>query len=389
MNLETVQQAIRDAGVDGWLFFDHHLRDPLAYRILDVTPAGIVSRRWYYFIPADGNPRKLVHKIESYHLDALPGTKSVYSGWMEQKKGLAELLAGARRIAMQYSPECAVPYVSMVDGGTLELIRACRVEVVTSADMVQRFEACWTQEQLDSHLDAGKLVDAIRRDAFRLIGDRYRSKSPVTEWEVQQFIAERFKAAGLFTDHGPNVSVNANASNPHYEPKPDSCSAISEGDIVLIDLWAKFNRPNAVYYDVTWMGFCGQSPPEPYRKVFGIVREARDRAVRRVQDGVASGAQLRGFEVDDAARNHIRDAGYAEFFFHRTGHSIGTEVHGSGANMDNLETHDDRRVIPWTCFSVEPGIYLPEFGVRSEVNVFVGERDARVTGETQENIVLI
>lgn len=389
MKLEAIQQAIRDAGVDGWLFFDHHVRDPLAYRILQLPVPPLVSRRWYYFIPATGEPRKLAHRIEAYHLDPLPGAKALYSSWSEQKTGVAALLAGAGRIAMQYSPECAVPYVAMVDAGTIELVRSSGVEIVTSADMVQRFEACWTQEQLDSHIEAGKLVDEIRRDAFRLIGDRIRGNSPVTEWEVQRFIADRFAAAGLFTDHGPNVSVNGNASNPHYEPQPGACSQIVAGDKVLIDLWAKFNRQSAVYYDVTWMGFCGQAPPSAFQDVFEIVRDARDAAVRCVQAAVSAGRPLHGFEVDDAARAHIRERGYGDYFFHRTGHSIGTEVHGSGANMDNLETHDERSVIPWTCFSVEPGIYLADFGVRSEVNVFVGEHEAIVTGEIQRDLVLI
>lgn len=389
MKLESIQQAIRDAGIDGWLFFDHHVRDPLAYRILELAPPVLVSRRWYYFIPAHGEPRKLVHRIESYHLDPVPGEKTLYSGWAEQKTGLSGLLAGAKRIAMQYSPECAVPYVAMVDAGTVELVRGCGVDIVTSADLVQRFEACWTQEQLESHLEAGKLVDRTRAAAFTLIGERIRASSPVNEWEVQRFIADRFKEAGLFTDHGPNVSVNANASNPHYDPRPGACSQIHPGDIVLIDLWAKFDRPNAVYYDITWMGYCGPRPPEAFQNVFTIVRDARDRAVEFVKSAVASGRSLCGFEVDDAARGYIRDKGYERYFFHRTGHSIGTDVHGSGANMDNLETHDDRRVIPWTCFSVEPGIYLPEFGVRSEVNVFVGDGEAIVTGEAQDHIVLI
>jgi Xaa-Pro dipeptidase len=389
MNLKALQQAIREEGADGWLFFDHHHRDPLAYRVLSFEPHGIVSRRWYYFIPAEGEPRKLVHRIESLHLDSLPGSKVAYSDWGEQKKGLAGMLGGAKRIAMQYSPECAVPYVAMVDAGTVELVRACGVEVVTSANLIQYFEARWTQGQLDSHLQAGKLVDEIRREAFHFIGRRIRSNSPVSEWDVQRFIGEQFRSNGLYTDHGPNVSVNANASNPHYEPQADSSTQIKPGDTVLIDLWAKFDRPDAVYYDITWMGFCGPNPPSALQNVFSIVGGARDRAVERVQQAATSGQTLQGFEVDDAARNYIREQGFAEYFFHRTGHSIGTDVHGSGANMDNLETHDERRVIPWTCFSIEPGIYLAEFGVRSEVNMFVGESDARVTGEIQQTLVLI
>jgi Xaa-Pro dipeptidase len=389
MDLSAIQQAIREEDLDGWLFFDHHQRDPLAYHVLALAPVGIVSRRWYYFIPAHGEPHKLVHRIESYHLDTLPGDKVSYSGWTEQKRGLCAMLGSARRIAMQYSAECAVPYVSLVDAGTLELVRACGVEVGSSANLIQYFEARWNREQLESHLEAGKLVDNIRCDAFLLIGQRLRSNSPISEWEVQRFIADQFTSHGLFTDHGPNVSVNANASNPHYEPQQDSSARIKHGDTVLIDLWAKFDRPNGVYYDITWMGFCGPNAPDKLTNIFDIVREARVRAVQRVQQAAATGELLYGYQVDDAARSYIRDQGLEQYFFHRTGHSIGAEVHGAGANMDNLETHDDRRVIPWTCFSIEPGIYLPEFGVRSEVNVFVEESGARVTGESQDSLVLI
>jgi Xaa-Pro aminopeptidase len=389
MDLSAIQQALRGEGIDGWLFFDHHQRDPLAYRVLGFQPPGIVSRRWYYFIPAEGEPRKLVHRVESLNLDSLPGNKTTYSEWGQQKDGLGRLLDGAKRIAMQYSPDCAIPYVAMVDAGTIELVRACGVDILTSANLIQYFEARWSQEQLDSHLEAGKLVDEIRRGAFRLIGDRIRGGVPITEWDAQRFISEQFTEHGLFTDHGPNVSVNGNASNPHYEPQPGASATIQPGDTVLIDLWAKFNRPDTVYYDITWMGFCGTTPPSALENVFAVVKGARDRAIARVQQGVSSGEDLRGYHVDDAARSYIREQGYGDYFFHRTGHSIGTEVHGSGANMDNLETHDDRRVIPWTCFSVEPGIYLPEFGVRSEVNMFIGDSNARVTGEIQQALVRI
>ena len=389
MNLTAIQQAIRGEGLDGWLFFDHHRRDPLAYSVLGFEIHGIISRRWYYFVPAEGEPRKLVHRVESHHLDSLSGDKVAYSSWDEQTSGVAGMLRGAKRIAMQYSPNCAVPYVAMVDAGTVELVRSSGVAIVTSADLIQYFEARWTQEQLESHLEAGQLVDGVRRDVFRLIGERIRANAPMTEWEAQQFIADQFRARGLYTDHGPNVSVNANASNPHYEPQADASAHIKAGDTVLIDLWAKLDRPDSVYYDVTWMGFCGSTPPSALENIFAIVKEARDRAIQKVQQAVSAGQALRGFEVDDAARAYIREQGYADQFFHRTGHSIGTEVHGAGANMDNLETHDERRVIPWTCFSIEPGIYLSEFGVRSEVNMFIGESSARVTGEIQERLVLV
>jgi len=303
--------------------------------------------------------------------------------------GLKSIIGGGRRIAMQYSPNCAVPYVAMVDAGTVELVRGLGVDVVTSANLIQVFESRWTEEQLVMHLEAARKVDGVRRQAFERVGAKVRAGEWVTEWEMQQFILARFKDEGLTTDHGPDVAVNANASNPHYEPKLDACSEIKLGDLVLMDMWAKLDRPDAVYYDITWVGFCGIEPPAKVERVFTVVRDARDLAIARVKDAVIKKKELRGFEVDDAAREHVRAAGFEEFFFHRTGHSIGTEVHGSGANMDNLETHDERRVIPWTCFSVEPGIYLPEFGIRLEVDVFVGDREARVTGEVQDKLVLI
>jgi Xaa-Pro dipeptidase len=389
MNFAEIQAALKEEGLDGWLFFDHHRRDPLAYRVLKFTPNSIVSRRWYYFVPAHGEPVGLVHKIEAQTLAELPGAMSTYAGWNEMVDGIGKLLGKSKRIAMQYSPNCAVPYVAMVDAGTIELVRSLGVEIATSANLVQHFEARWSKAQLEAHLEAGRRVDRVRREAFDRIGEKLRASEHVTEWDIQQFIARRFREEGLFADHDPDVAVNANASNPHYAPKQHSSSNIKPGDIVLIDMWAKLDQPDAVYYDITWMGFCGREPPSAMERVFTVVREARDRAIKCVEDAVASKRQLRGYEVDDAARSYIRDEGFGEYFFHRTGHSIGPEIHGTGANMDNLETHDERKVIPGTCFSVEPGIYLPEFGVRSEVNVYIDETSARVTGEKQESIILI
>jgi Xaa-Pro aminopeptidase len=389
MRLEQIQAALRDEGLDGWLFFDHHRRDPLAYRVLQFTPGSMVTRRWFYYVPAVGEPRGLVHKIEAQTLAPLPGQHTLYAGWSTLVDGLKALLGGGRRVAMQYSPNCAVPYVAMVDAGTVELVRGLGVEVVTSANLIQFFESRWSEEQLMMHLEAARKVDSIRRQAFARVGDKLQASERVTEWEMQQFILSRFAEEGLTTDHGPDIAVNANASNPHYEPKEGASAEIKRGDLVLMDMWAKLDRPDAVFYDITWVGFCGTEPPAKVERVFTVVRDARDRAISRVKDAVHEQRELRGFEVDDAAREHIRAQGFEEYFFHRTGHSIGTEVHGSGANMDNLETHDERRVIPWTCFSVEPGIYLPEFGIRLEVDVFVGDREARVTGEVQDKLVLI
>jgi len=389
MDLAKIQQEIRNQELDGWLFFDHHLRDPLAYRVLELTPPRTPTRRWYYLIPATGAPRALEHRIERGMTGDLPGERHVYSSWVEQVEGLRKMTAGLKRIAMQYSPMCAIPVVSMVDGGTIELVRSIGVEVVSSAELIQSFEARWTPEALESHLEAGRRVDKVRAQAFALIRERTRNGAPLREVEVKNLVREGFAKAGLITDHGPIVGVNANASNPHYEPTEEASSPVRPGDWVLIDMWAKLDRPGAVYYDITWTGFCGDNPPEEMRKVFGVVRDARDAAIRRVTEAIAARQALCGFEVDDACRSVIAGAGYGEYFTHRTGHSIGVEVHGNGANMDNLENHDVRRVAPWTCFSIEPGIYLPHFGVRSEVNMFVGDREAQVTGEVQREVQLL
>ncbi len=389
MQIKQIQEALRDEKLDAWLFFDHHQRDPLAYRILKLNPARTVTRRWYYLIPAQGEPRGLVHAIESGVLAGLPGKTQIYSSWGAQVDGIKSLLSGCRRVAMQYSPNCAIPYVSLVDGGTLELVRSAGVEVLTSANLVQLFEARWTAEQLEMHLEAGRRVDRIRGEAFQTIGTALKANRAINEWQVNRFIRDAFEKSSMVTDHGPIVGVNANMSNPHYEPGPEGSSEIHEGDAVLIDMWAKLDQPGAVFYDITWTGYCGAEPPSAIQNVFEVVRTARDRAVERVQTAISKNENIHGFDVDDAARGYIKEKGFADYFVHRTGHSIGEEVHGTGANMDNLETHDERKIIPGTCFSVEPGVYLPEFGIRSEVNVYVGEGTARVTGEKQQELVAI
>jgi Xaa-Pro dipeptidase len=389
MQIDEIQKALREEKLDGWLFFDHHQRDPLAYRVLGLSPARTVTRRWYYLIPAHGEPKGLVHAIESGVLTGLPGSIQIYSSWTAQVEGLKELLAGCRRVAMQYSPNCAIPYVSLIDAGTLELVRGTGVEVLTSANLIQLFESRWTAQQLEMHLEAGRRVDRIRAEAFQNIAATLSAGRTITEWDVNRFIRASFENAGLITDHGPIVAVNANMSNPHYEPEAETSQPIRKGDAVLIDMWAKLHRPGAVFYDITWTGYCGSQAPSALQNIFEVVRDARDRAVARVKDGVARNEIIHGFEVDDAARNYIREKGFEQYFVHRTGHSIGEEVHGTGANMDNLETHDERRIIAGTCFSIEPGVYLAEFGIRSEVNVYVGDREAIVTGEIQSKLVAI
>jgi Xaa-Pro dipeptidase len=389
MDIAAMQEALRREALDGWLFFDHHGRDPLAYRLLSLPTSGMATRRWYYFVPADGEPRKMVHRIESHMLDSLPGDKVTYSSWSDQQQKLTALIAPGGRVAMQYSAMCAIPYVAMVDAGTIELVQSTGALVVSSADLVQEFEAAWSNAQLEQHREAGRHVDKARREAFALIRDRVSSHRSVTEFDVQQFLLHRFSELGMETDHGPIVAVNQNASDPHYEPSHERRVEIRSGDVVLIDLWAKLSEPEAVFYDVTWTGYCGETVPDHVQKVFQVVSEARRHASDFVRTSIETGRRLSGFEVDDACRGFVADRGFGDYFFHRTGHSIGTEVHGTGANMDNLESHDSRRVIPNTCFSIEPGIYLAEFGIRSEVNVFVTKTTAFVTGEEQAELVRI
>ena len=386
-DIHLIQAELRASKIDGWLFYDHHRRDPIANRVLGLGENGMTTRRWFYFIPSRGEPRKLVHRIESGALDSLGGRKQVYSGWEELRKGLGKLLARSRTIAMQYSPENNIPYIGLVDAGTVELVRKLKKTVVTSADLVQRFEATWTPEQLVSHLEAGKLVDQIRQSAFEHAAARIREGRPLTEFELQQWIVERFRANGLTSGEPPIAAVEPNNGNPHYTPTANASKPIRAGDLLLLDIWARLDRPGSVYYDITWTGYLGERVPAAYAKIFHIVREARDRAVAYVGESVARGRVIHGWEVDHIARESIRKAGYAKNFVHRTGHSIGQDVHGNGANMDGLETRDNRKIIPHTCFSIEPGIYLPEFGIRSEVNVYVGERDARVTGAIQQEIL--
>ena len=388
MKLESIQAALREANLDGWLFYDHHRRDAIAYRVLGINPV-MCTRRWYYVIPREGTPKKLVHRIESHNLDALPGTDDRYSSWREQREGLSRLLHGMKNVAMQYSALNNIPYVGLVDAGTVELVKSCGVDVVSSADLVQQFEATWSEDQWQSHVAAGKAVHESVTAAFAAIRGAVISGGEITEYAVQQEMLKVFAANGLISDEPPCVAVNENSADPHYSPSPAQSATIRRGDLVLIDVWGKQNRPGAVYFDITWTGFVGETVPRQFSKVFDVVSEARDAAIHLVKNSLQAGRVLHGYEVDDAAREVIEQKGYGTFFVHRTGHSIGEEVHGNGANMDNFETHDERRIIPRTCFSVEPGIYLHDFGIRSEVNVFTGARDAKVTGEIQTELVPI
>jgi Xaa-Pro dipeptidase len=388
MDLKAIQAALRERNFDAWLFYDHHHRDPIAYKVLGLSEGLFVTRRWFYLIPRDGDPVKLVHRIEAGHLDTLPGSKRAYSSWRELWDNLQSMLTGVKTVAMQYSPNNLVPYIGLVDAGTVELVRSFGKDIVSSGDLVARFEAAWTEEQIQSHFAARDAIDAIVPATFQEIGRRARNGG-VTEYEIQQWIAEAFRREKLVTEDLPIVGVNANSGNPHYEPKSVGSARIKAGDFVLLDMWAKKNTPNAVYYDITWTGVIG-TPSEKQKKIFEIVRDGRDAGIKKVQDAYAARRRIAGWEVDQATREHISDAGFGEYFIHRTGHSIGESVHGNGANMDNLETKDEREIIPHTCFSIEPGIYLPgEFGVRSEVNVLIRKGAAEVTGKIQRELVLI
>jgi Xaa-Pro dipeptidase len=388
MNLPAIQSALRERNIDAWLFYDHHHRDPIAYRVLGLSPTLMVTRRWFYLIPAQGEPSKLVHKIEAGHLDSLPGGKRVYSGWQELFAQLKTFLADQNTIAMQYSPNNLVFTVSLVDAGTIDLVRSMGKNVVSAADLIAQFEATWTDEQIQTHFAARDSVDTITAAAFAEIGRRVRNGG-TTEHTIQQWLLEAFQRENLVTDDPPVVAVNANSGNPHYEPRADRPTAIREGDFVLLDIWGKKNTPGAVYYDITWTGFVGKAPSDKQHEIFQIVRGARDAGVKTVLDAAAAEQRIAGWQVDRATRDHITKSGYGDYFIHRTGHSIGTDVHSNGANMDDLEIHDERQILPNSCFSIEPGIYLPEFGVRSEVNVLVRPNRAEVTGKIQREIVII
>ena len=389
MDLAAIQTALRDADFDGWLFYDHHHRDPLAYGILGLDPGMHVTRRWFYLVPAVGEARKLVHRIEAGRLDPLPGTRAEYSSWQELETHLESMLAGVTRLAMQYSPRNAIMYVSMVDAGTVEVLRGMGKEIVSSADLVSQFEAVLTEEQIRTHYVAQEKLDRILAEGWKVMGARAR-RDGADEFAMVQWLSEAMKREGLVWEHGPNVSCAENSADSHYEPAAENSRPIRCGDFVLIDIWAKLDQPDACYYDITWTGVVDREPTERERTIFATVRDARDAAIAKVQSAFAERVPIAGWEADDAARAVIRGAGYGDWFTHRTGHNIGSEIHGSGANLDNLETHDVRLILPNTCFSVEPGIYFPgEFGVRSEINMITRLGQAVVTGRVQTELVRI
>jgi Xaa-Pro dipeptidase len=387
-DLSAIQAALCEFQFDAWLLCDFRGSNLLARRILDLADRPLMTRRFFYCIPARGEPQKLVHRIETGALDHLPGAKTVYLRWQELESKLADLLKGQKQVAMEYSPRNANPYVSRVDAGLVELVRSFGVNVASSGDLVQLFEATWDDEQWEMHQAAAVHTDSAYARVWRFIAETIRQGRPLTERQVQDEILRHFREHGLFADHPPIVAVGPHSGDPHFETGD---APLHEGDFVLVDLWAKLDKPRAVYSDLTRVGYIGATVPQKYAEIFRIVAAARDAAIARVKAAFAAGEALVGWQVDDAAREVITKAGYGEAFVHRTGHSIGQETHGNGANMDNLETHEERRVLRRTCFSVEPGIYLPEFGVRSEINVFIdGQGQVHVTGgELQREVVAI
>lgn len=391
MDLHRIQEALRERKLGGWLLCDFRNRDHLAYRILGLDPTKMTTRRWFYFIPARGTPRKLVHTVEKGRLDALPGTKTVFLSWEQLHAGLRKLIGPKKTVAMQYSPKNNIPYVSIVDAGVVELVRSFGHRVVSSADLVQLFEALISDEGYRLHKEAGVLVDRVRAEAFQRIREEVRAGGGMTEYDLQQFIVRRFGENGLTTAEAPIVGTNEHPADPHFEPTPANARPFRRGDTVLIDLWAKRTVPGAIYYDITWVGFIGENPPPEYRRIFEVVKNGRNAAVSFVQKQFAAGKVCRGWEVDDACRTVVQKGGYGKFFLHRTGHSIGEEVHGNGVNIDNLETKDDRMLVPGCCFSVEPGIYLEgKMAVRTEINMFVRHDGVpEVTGEVQNELVLV
>jgi Xaa-Pro dipeptidase len=386
-SFSDMQKALREMRIDGWLFYSFRGSDPFACRILGFEERGVSTRRWFYFLPSRGMPRKVVHVIEKDKLDDLPGDRLTYLSWKDLHEHLGGLLSGGKKIAMQYSPMNAIPYISRVDGGTIELVRSFGCDIVSSADLIARFEAQLSSEQLESHKYAALSLREIIDESFREMTRRLNNKVHTTEYDIVQFILKRFQDKSLITHDSPIVAVNDHAANPHYEPA-DISSAINEGDLVLLDIWAKKDVPHSVYGDITWMAYAGSDVPGRFQDVFQIVRRARDGALNAVREALNANRPIHGWEVDDVAREIISQAGYGEQFIHRTGHSIGEETHGNGANIDNLETQDNRLLISGSCFSLEPGIYLEgDFGVRSEIDVYIQGKEALVFGEPiQETI---
>src|SRR5262245_17565875 len=388
MNLETIQSSLKELGLPAWLLYDFHGSNPIARHVAGLGPERLVTRRWFGLLPASGEPTWLHHAIEAHLFAELPGKRIAFVGYRELQEKLRDILKGLDRVAMEYVPQGAIPYVSRVDAGTIEMVRAAGPQVVSSADLVQYCEARWSAEGLASHRRAAQGLREVLQATFQEVASRVGSGQEPSEHAIQQFMMEQFRQRRLFAEP-PIVAVNAHAGNPHYEPRAQRSAPIRKGDLLLLDLWCREEKEGSIWADITWMAFLGPKVPEKHREVWDIVAGARDAAVAFLKETVARGKAVRGSEVDEVTREHIRKRGYAERFLHRTGHSIGFEVHGNGCNIDALETIDDRRLIPRTGFSIEPGIYLPEFGVRSEIDVYMDERTVEVTTAVQDQIVTL
>jgi Xaa-Pro aminopeptidase len=390
LDVPAVQEALRAEGLDGWLLYDFHGSNPIAARLAETAGEGkMTTRRWFYLIPASGEPRALVHAIERHNLDRLPGRKTVYAGREQLEAGLTELMGGLRHIAMEYSPNCAIPYISRVDAGTLELVRQFNVEVASSGDLIQQFSAVWNDAQTRTHVAASEKLYRVKDRAFDEAARRLKDGATVTEFEIQQLMAGWFADEGLVSDSAPVVAAEKNAGDPHYLPTASATRTIGKEEVLLLDLWGKLAQPGAVFADITWVGYTGRVVPGRIAKAFHAVRLARDAAVELVQQRTRAGQEIRGFEVDRASMAVLCGAGYGDAILHRTGHSLGESVHGNGVNMDDYETHDDRRLLPGTGFTIEPGVYFPHFGVRTEINVFYDAGEARASGPRQAAIVAL
>lgn len=387
IDVAAVQGALRAEGLGGWLLYDFHGSNPVARRLAGLHRATkMTTRRWFYLIPADGPPRKLVHAIEAGTLDGLPGEATRYAGREQLEAGLRTLLAGLGTVAMEYSAGCAIPYVSRVDAGTIEMVRACGVQIASSGDLVQRFEAIWGPEAVASHRAAAAALYRIKDRAFETVAARVRDAVPTTERDIQALMREWFAEEGLL-DSPPNVSAQEHAGNPHYMPPAEGSRPIRANELLLIDLWGKQAQPGAVFADITWIGFTGRQVPDEITRAFSAIRDARDAAVSYLETAWAAGRDVRGYELDRAARAVLQQAGYGPQILHRTGHSLGEEVHGNGAHLDDYETHDDRRLLAGTGFTIEPGVYFPHFGMRTEINVVLGPGGPEVTGPRQQAVV--
>ena len=390
LNVAAVQEALRAHGLDAWLLYDFQGSNPVSYRLAGMAGSGhLATRRWFYLIPATGEPRALVHAIERYNLDHLPGPKTVYAGREQLQAGLGTLLKGVTRVAMEYSPNCAIPYVSRVDAGTIELVRGLGAEVVSSGDLIQQFEAGWDDAAIATHRQASEALYRIKDRAFESVARRMRDEVPTTEFDIQQQMVGWFADEGLIAESAPCVSAQENAGNPHYLASAAKHRVIRKNELVLLDLWGKLATPGAVYADITWIGFVGTEIPDRMTTAFAAICGARDAAVSMVQDAARAGRDVRGFEADRAARKVLQDAGFGDAILHRTGHSLGENVHGNGAHLDDYETHDERRLLPGSGFTIEPGLYFKDYGVRTEINMVWTSAGPEVTGPRQASIVTL